>query len=277
MLTRVCGVLIGGALTLAVLCLPSSGAPGGGKETVWKEFLSDKDAQELTKRSLEEIKEALSGKPDEDAIKKARFHLLSVAAYARSTKGGDAAKRGATYQHALQVATLLGQKGKLKEAMMLLGKGAGGKGGFDGDLKTGGDAPIIMEHYKTKGKGGEGIHPALQSNIKLKGTQNGIEEKIRTLILKRMQQPVLDKEAEELALMAYRIAAVAELAHEYAPAKKTAKKDPDEWRVYSVTMRDAAIELGEAAHKKDVEAVFKASNRLNSSCSQCHGVFRLGI
>jgi hypothetical protein len=278
MKTRVCVVLGGGALALAAWCLAGAGsaAPEGGKETGWKEFLPAKEAQELTKRSLEEAKAALADKPDEEAIKKAQFHLLSIAAYARSTKGGDKDRLGQAYQHALRVANLLGQKGKLAEARNLLEKGTADRGSFDGDLtKTGAVLKDVMDHYKTKGKGGEGVHPSLQSNIKLKGTQNGIEEKIRTLVLKKQTPAVLDKESEELALLAYRIAAVAELTYEFTPAKKVGKKDPADWRQNSLGMRDAAVELAEAAQKKDAEAVFKASNRLNSACSQCHSTFRL--
>jgi len=160
----------------------------------------------------------------------------------------------------------------------LLAKGSTGTpGGLDGDLtKTGVTAAALMEHYKTKGKGGEGVHPSLQSNIKLKGTQNGIEEKIRTLVLKKQTPAVLEKEADELALLASRAAAVGEVLYELAPTKKVGKKDPAEWKQNSLAMRDAGIDLAEAARKKDAEAVFRAGNKLNSSCSQCHSTFRLG-
>jgi len=51
----------------------------------------------------------------------------------------------------------------------------------------------LMIHYKTKTKGGEGIAPELQSNIRLKGTQNGIEEKIRALAMKKLMPAGLAK------------------------------------------------------------------------------------
>jgi hypothetical protein len=277
MKTHVRGVFVGVALALAVLCLSRPGAAGGGKDTGWKEFLDPKDAKELTDRARKTALGALAGNPDEDAIKKAQANLLTIAAYARSIKGGAADRRGATYQSALELARRLGQKGKLAGVRMSLEKNffVFDKGDFNGDLtKLGVDNAALMEHYKTVGKGGDGIHASLQSNIKLKGTQNGIEEKIRTLITKKLPQATLEKESEELALLALRVAAVGELVHEFPP-KKTAKANPAEWRDYAVAMRDAGIELAAAARKKDAEAVFKASTKLNGSCSQCHATFRL--
>src|SRR5947207_10676743 len=109
-----------------------------------------------------------------------------------------------------------------------------------------------MEHYKVKNKGGEGLPAVLQSTLKLKGAQgNGIEEKIRTMAMKPMLPAALEKESSELTLLAYRAAVVGEVLHEFAPARKIGMKDPEEWRQYSLAMRDAGIALAEAARRKD--------------------------
>jgi len=262
-----------GAL-VAALCLLAGSGGAGDKEKVWKPFLPAKAYKELVTRAAKNSEEALTGTPSEEAIKKAQFNGLMIAAYALSAKG-DAEELAGAQDFALKMAKTAGEKGKAAQARMYavsLAKGIAPRAGKMTDLtdpKAYVELADLMEHYKTKNKGGEGIPPALQSNVRLKGTQNGIEEKLRALSMRKLTDANMAKEADELALLGYRAAVVGELTYFYTPKKKA-----KEWQDLSLDMRNAGVALAEAAQKKDAEAVLKASNSLNSSCSQCHSGFR---
>ncbi|MCC6417966.1 MAG: cytochrome c [Gemmataceae bacterium] len=270
------------ALVSAVCLLADRGGAGGKDGSVWKQFLPPDAYKELVQRAARNIEEALAGKPDEEAVKRAQFNALMIAGYTLSTRDPEAGPQAALREAARAVAKLVSQKGKeeaaRKAAAALLTQkaGAGGKADLGNAKDYLPERADLMEHFKTKSKGGEGLSPALQSNLRLKGALNGIEEKLRALSMKRLTDAGVAKEAEELALFGYRAAVVGELTYLYAPETKTGKTgDPKEWRDLSLQMRDAGIALAEAAKKKDADAIFKASNNLNSSCGQCHSAFRL--
>jgi hypothetical protein len=270
-------VLVAGAICWS---LADRGSAGGDKAGVWKPVVPPEIARELIGRAAKSIQASLMAK-DEDELKNAQFNAVLIAAITLSTKGGDAELAG-TRQVALDLAKIVTAKGKLPEAKKLAASLAGGKvaakgkdGPFDPKMHLE-ETADFMNHYKTKAKGGEGIHADLQVNIRLKGTQNGIEEKIRALAMKKLMEATLAKAANELGTLGYRLAVEGQLIHEYAPAKKVGSKDPKEWRELSLNMRDASVELAEAAKKKDAEGVFRAGNRLNSACNQCHSTFRMG-
>jgi cytochrome c556 len=109
----------------------------------------------------------------------------------------------------------------------------------------------------------------------LKGALNGVEEVIRALAMKKPTDAQMNKASKELVLLGYQMAVLGELTAEYPPPKKRkGKGTPKQWQELSETMRSASLELVAAAQKKDAEAVHKASDRLNASCSQCHSDFR---
>ena len=74
--------------------------------------------------------------------------------------------------------------------------------------------------------------------------------------------------------MAYKTAVIGSMAHSYAPARKVGQKDPAVWRELSIQMRDGGAAVAEAARKNDPAALHKAADRLESSCTACHSVFR---
>jgi cytochrome c556 len=67
---------------------------------------------------------------------------------------------------------------------------------------------------------------------------------------------------------------VGSLTYYYAPATKSGKKDPAEWRTLALQMRDQSVKLAVAANKTDAAGVLKASSNLYSACNQCHTVFK---
>src|SRR5438132_447799 len=78
---------------------------------------------------------------------------------------------------------------------------------------------------------------------------DGIEAKVQNMG-KLKPQKQIDQESADLVEMAYRIAAVAEVAHAKPPEKEDAKKKKKDWMEWSGDMRKAALELAAAAKAK---------------------------
>jgi Cytochrome C' len=105
-------------------------------------------------------------------------------------------------------------------------------------------------------------------------TPDGIEAKIQNMGKKPLPQPQIDKEAPDLVEMAYRVAAIAEVAHAKPPEKDEPKKKKKDWLAWSGDMQKKALSLAEAAKAKKPTEIKNAIATLNSTCNECHGVFR---
>jgi hypothetical protein len=263
-------------LAAALGFLAGTGGAQGGKPS-FKTFLPADAYKELVARAVKSIEENLAA-PDEDSLKRAQVQAALVAGYTLSAQQppGDGAGVQAA---ALELANIVTDKGKIGQAKKLAAslatlKGApGAKGQVEALAKYPEDLGDMMNIFKTKNKGGEGMAPALQSNIRLKGALNGIEEKYRELAKKKLLAARVGTEAEELVLLAYKTAVLAELT-DLHPAPRKAGANPSDWHQLSVQMRDGALELAAAAKQKNADTIFKAAEKLNSSCNQCHSQFR---
>jgi hypothetical protein len=266
------------AALVACLSLASRPSSAGDADKGFKQFLPPEAYKELVGRAVKNIEEAVAEKSTK-GTHKAQFNAAMIACYTLSARDVDAEHLAAARAAAAKVAALLKDKGKHEEAVKLAGAIPTIKGPAEGkvaaaDLKGFVPARIhVMEHFEPKAKGGDGIHPSLMSNIKLKGALNSIEEKIRALGNKPIAN--VEKEAAELELLGYRSAAAAELIYLFAPAQKAKKGGtPEDWRQASVEMREAGVALAEAAKKKDGQAIFKAGGALNGACNRCHSDFK---
>jgi soluble cytochrome b562 len=105
-------------------------------------------------------------------------------------------------------------------------------------------------------------------------TPDGIEAKIQNLSKKPMQAGQLGKESPALTEMAYRVAAISEIAKLKAPEKDEGAKKKKDWLEWVDSMRKSADELAEATKGKKSAAVKTAAAKLNSVCNNCHGTFR---
>ena len=267
-------------LTLAAMFFLAGPARTGGKDSHWKKFVPADAFKELLEREAKILTASLQGKVEEEAITRAKLAAVMIAALALSAEKD--VKQTLSMQHAaLQVAKMLGDKGKIPEALKLA-EALTSKlptprpGLVEANMKKvfGGDVMALMDHLRPKAKGGDGIHQALQTSVPLKGALNGIEEKIRALAKKKMTDANMSKSAAEMVLLGYRLAVLAEVTDDFAPAMKSGKKDPKEWHELSVQMRDSALAMAAASRKKDAAAVFDAADKLSTACNQCHSVFR---
>jgi hypothetical protein len=269
------GVPAGAALAALAWLAVGAGGAGGTKDSPWKPILPPEACPELVTRASNAIREGISNNK-EDTLKRAQVEAVRIVAYTLSTKGGTAANEN-TRQAALKLAEMIRDKKDLSRAKVP---------SFTPDLKPGkgvakelpdipkhlGDLADLMNLYRHKAKGGEGIAEVLQTSGPLKN-QNGIEEKLRYLVRKKLPANVLEKESNELALLGYKIAVDGELTGTFASSKKG---DAREWLKYSEEQRDTATQLAEAAKKKDAAAVQTAAEALDKSCTQCHKKFRTG-
>jgi hypothetical protein len=268
------------ALALGAMFFTAASARTGGKDSRWKKFLPDDAHKELVDREVTILQGALAN-PDENSIVRARLAAVMIVGLSRSVPDKGKNEFLLVEPVALVMAKLLKEKGKIAEARKLIESLKNPKGKFDPwdkevNLKKvfGADVLAMMDHLRTKAKGGDGIPEALQTNIRLKGALNGIEEKVRSLAMKKMTDAAMNKSAAEMVLFGYRLAVLAEVTDDFAPEKKVGKKDPKVWHELSVQMRDSALEMAAASKKKDAAVVFDAAGRLNTSCNQCHSVFR---
>jgi soluble cytochrome b562 len=103
---------------------------------------------------------------------------------------------------------------------------------------------------------------------------DGIEAKVQNMGKRALPQKQIDKESADLTEMAYRIAAISEVAHAKPPEKEDAKKKKKDWLEWSADMKKNALALAEAAQAKKPTEIKNAVANLNTTCNTCHGVFR---
>src|SRR5262249_10132311 len=105
---------------------------------------------------------------------------------------------------------------------------------------------------------------------------DGIEKKIEDLGEKELKADELKKQSEELVLMAYKVAAVAQSAVDWAEKIEVQGGDKTQknWLQWSQEMRKHALELATAAKGGKPAAVYAAAGKLDATCTRCHKVFK---
>ncbi len=276
-------------------CLVGLFAGGDGlaqkKNLVWNPVLPAPESRKLIDQAVAQLQEALA--PPRPGTKetprqfrvrmtKARCAALALAAYAQSSPGIARDRQLATLRDAaLGVSRLLAQ-GNANSAGALaatLGKVKADPKARLGPVALGNvptDAADLMHAFKLRFKGGDGIPPVLHTVAKLSGTGgNGMEEKIRYLAKKPLTPLQLKKEAAELTLLAYKTAALAQLAEDYSPRipVRRGKQKRADWTAWAQHMRQDALNLAKAVGNGP-EAVQTAAGKLNIVCNRCHGMFK---
>jgi hypothetical protein len=273
------GAMLAGLVTGAILLLAGPGRTGG-KNARWKKFLPPDAYKNLVEREAKILKDCLKDKVEEETLNRAKLAAVMIAALSLSAENG--VKIAVEHDAALQMAKLLQDKDKIPQARRIADLLTSGKlptprnGLVVVNMKKlfGGEVLAMMDHLRPKAKGGDGIAASLQTSAPLKGALNGIEDKIRALAKKKMTEANMKKSADEMVPFGYRLAVLAEVTDDFAPASKAGKKDPKVWHELSVQMRDSALEMAAASKKKDAAAIFDAAGRLEASCTQCHSIFR---
>jgi hypothetical protein len=211
--------------------------------------------------------------PDARAVTKVRATAVLIAARAQHGHGGrDVWQRTALRDNALKLQKALAE-GKLdagrRRAASL----------FDLDGVTTDTRPVPLRDlldldevemlYKPRVRGGLGVGPPVAGN-----NRDGIEFRVMALARKAPTPAELDADAEHIARAAAVTAAMADLLDAYTPDKKMGQKDPNDWKLRLGEMRTAAAALEAAARDKHPNRVRAAAAKLQTSCAECHNVFR---
>lgn len=208
------------------------------------------------------IREALGKEnPDKRSADRARMAAVMIAAYAQQDLGGaDAAQRAGVRDAALEVAALIKNKEYAKaiqraESLPKLPADSKAKKEKVKLLGAIVDFDDVMTQFRQPPRGGLGIEGRFEELEALGGAA------------------IPAKEMDELlARQAYLTAVAAELTAAHVPEDK--KDMLKEWQKLSAEMRQHALALGAATRAKDGKAAFRALERLNRSCVQCHKAFR---
>jgi hypothetical protein len=285
---RVAGLVVLAAL-LGLLAGGDRGMAQKGGNLVWKPVVPNKEAKDLVKQSLAAIQKetaglaGLNGKELKIRMNGIRASAIALAAVIQSTPGLAKDRKLATLRDALLT---LSQHAQAYNLITV-----GGLGAQLGNLKPNpaanlapvavrnflADPEFIMAAMKVKKKGGEGLHPNLHT-VPILATlaRNGIEEKIKCLRRRKLTNAQMKKEAEQLALLAYKVAALGQLADDWSPNVRQGRglKNPRNWQRLSKDMRNDAVQLAIAAGQGKPNAVLAAAKRLDDTCTRCHKVFK---
>jgi hypothetical protein len=106
--------------------------------------------------------------------------------------------------------------------------------------------------------------------------KDGIEEKVQALAKDKLDPADLAKQADDIAQMAYTIAAVSHVAQAKGLPKDAKKGKPEDWKKWSESLAKDALELAEVAKDKNVtpEQIHTVVKRLDATCTKCHDTFK---
>jgi hypothetical protein len=125
----------------------------------------------------------------------------------------------------------------------------------------------VMKYFKVRGMKGKGFGIGPDRD-KIK--PDHIELMLVDLGKKPKTKAVLDKQADALAEMGYRVAAIASVAE----AKPPTHPQKANWIQWAKDLKKASLDLAKAAKEKDADGINAAAAKANASCASCHMVFR---
>jgi cytochrome c556 len=106
--------------------------------------------------------------------------------------------------------------------------------------------------------------------------EDGIEKKVQALAGAALPKDDLPKQANDIATMAYTIAAVSHVAQAKGFPKDAKKGKPEDWKKWSESMAKDALELAELAKsgKATPAQIQTVAKRLDGTCMKCHDTFK---
>jgi hypothetical protein len=137
------------------------------------------------------------------------------------------------------------------------------------DLAKKFDMEAIMFMHAERSKGGVGVGSKPDE-----AKPDGIEKKVVALAKKPLPPDQLSSEADALAQMGYRMAALADLTLARAPQKDEAAKKRKDWLDWAAGYRAASLSLVEAAQAKKPDLVHQAAKKADATCTRCHDTFK---
>jgi hypothetical protein len=131
------------------------------------------------------------------------------------------------------------------------------------------DLEGLMKLFTRRKDGGLGVGPKEGLVV-----PDSIDGQLHALARGGANAALIQKAGDALEEMAWRTAAVTEVVLAKAPATDRGKKTKKEWTQMSTQTRDAALELAEAAAKKDGVRMGVAAQKVYAACTACHTAFK---
>jgi hypothetical protein len=269
---RALGLIVLGSL-LVLLAGGHQGSAQKGKNLVWNPVVPDKEAKMLMKTSVAKMQQIIAAlaraNPGTRAFKKGmdqiRTEALALAAVVQSDSALAKDRKLATQRDTLFTISVLAKASNLVAIQPLMAALTQVKPNSMAKL-----GPVPMIHLLTDR---EDIMFAFK---RTKAGGDGIEEKIKILARRPLNNAALKQQANAIALMAYKTAAIAQLAEAWTPnvPNQGAKKTRKNWQALSGEMRTLALQLTVAVSKGNPNQVMNAARKLNSACSRCHATFK---
>ena len=103
---------------------------------------------------------------------------------------------------------------------------------------------------------------------------DGIEARLLGLSRKALTPNELETQADDIVRLANAGAVIGQVTAAFTPTKPDPKQDPKVWRQTQEDMVKFSLALAAAARKKDAKETMAAAKGLNTSCKDCHEVFR---
>ncbi len=103
---------------------------------------------------------------------------------------------------------------------------------------------------------------------------DGMEARMLGLSRKALSPMELETQADDIVRLANINAVLGQVAAAFTPTKADPKKDPKVWKQTQEDMVKFSLALAAAARKKDAKETLGAAKGLNTSCTDCHEVFR---
>lgn len=129
----------------------------------------------------------------------------------------------------------------------------------------------LMRSFKPRAKGGFGV--GAKAGL-VPGNQDGIEAFLPSLQKKGVAKADEAKMAEPLIQLANRVVAISLITSHNAPDKDMGPKTKKKWAELNDMMKEGAEALASAVKSKKWADVKKAAGKMNTSCAECHTVFR---
>jgi cytochrome c556 len=106
--------------------------------------------------------------------------------------------------------------------------------------------------------------------------EDGIEKKVQALANAQLPAADVPKQANDIATMAYTIAAVSHVAQAKGLPKDAKKGKPEDWKKWSESMAKDALDLAELAKsgKATPDQIQMVAKRLEGTCMKCHDTFK---
>ncbi len=240
--------LLGAALVLGARA-GSGGGPAGNAD------LPKEELAKLIAQDAQAVRDTLAKKTrlDKRTARKAKAAALMVALYA------DAGGLPELRANALKVVKLV-TDGKGKQAAELAGKlsPAGKASGAADPVAWEKQLPFedVMHQFSGTGLGGFGLEKELGD-------------------LREDRGALTAEQLERVMLLGNKLALIARVADAYAAERaEGGMKTKENWLRLSANFRKASLDLARAARAKDQAGTRMALDRLDTTCTKCHDVFR---